>query len=72
MTFGERIVTARKQAKLTQKELADRVGISQTAVHKLESGKYKASRRTVSIALACGVDPIWLETGRGEMDLGMT
>ncbi|MBF0098510.1 MAG: helix-turn-helix transcriptional regulator [Magnetococcales bacterium] len=30
MNFSERIVTARKSAKLTQKELADRVGISQT------------------------------------------
>ncbi|MBF0185897.1 MAG: helix-turn-helix domain-containing protein [Magnetococcales bacterium] len=69
MSFSERIVTARKQAKLTQKELADRVGISQTAVHKLENERSKTSRRTVSIALTCGVDPIWLETGRGEMSL---
>lgn len=69
MTFDVRIVTARKQAKLTQKELADRVGISQTAVHKLECGRSKSSRCSVSIALTCGVDPIWLETGRGEMSL---
>ncbi|MBF0185405.1 MAG: LexA family transcriptional regulator [Magnetococcales bacterium] len=70
MNFGERIVTARKSAKLTQKELADRVGISQTAIHKLEHGRSKMSRQTVSIALTCGVDPIWLETGRGDMSLG--
>ncbi|WP_130470163.1 LexA family protein [Candidatus Magnetaquicoccus inordinatus] len=69
MTLSERIQTARKQAKLTQKELADRVGISQTAVHKLECGRSKSSRRTVAIALTCGVDPIWLDTGRGEMSL---
>ncbi|MBF0154512.1 MAG: helix-turn-helix transcriptional regulator [Magnetococcales bacterium] len=69
MTFGERIVTAHKQAKLTQKELADRVGISQTAVHKLECSRSKSSRRTMTIALTCGVDPIWLETGQGEMAL---
>ncbi|MEO5340529.1 MAG: helix-turn-helix domain-containing protein [Magnetococcus sp. MYC-9] len=69
MTLSERIQTARKQAKLTQKELADRVNISQTAVHKLECGRSKSSRRTVAIALACGVDPIWLDTGRGEMSL---
>lgn len=69
MTLSERIQTARKQAKLTQKELADRVGISQTAVHKLECGRSRSSRRTVSIALTCGVDPIWLDTGRGEMTL---
>ena len=69
MTFNDRIVAARKHAKLTQQELAGRVGISQTAVHKLGNGKSKSSRRTVAIALACGVDPIWLETGRGEMAL---
>lgn len=69
MTLSERIQMARKQAKLTQKELADRVGISQTAVHKLECGRSRSSRRTVSIALTCGVDPIWLDTGRGEMSL---
>ncbi|WP_193771186.1 LexA family protein [Candidatus Magnetaquicoccus inordinatus] len=69
MTLSERIQTARKQAKLTQKELADRVGISQTAVHKLECGRSKSSRNTVSIALTCGVDPIWLDSGRGEMSL---
>ena len=70
MTLSERIQMARKQAKLTQKELADRVGISQTAVHKLECGRSRSSRRTVTIALTCGVDPIWLDTGRGEMLLG--
>lgn len=69
MTLSERIQMARKQAKLTQKELADRVGISQTAVHKLECGRSRSSRRTVTIALTCGVDPIWLDTGRGEMSL---
>ncbi|MBF0584541.1 MAG: LexA family transcriptional regulator [Magnetococcales bacterium] len=69
MTLAERIVIARKHAKLTQKELADRVNISQTAVHKLESGRSRSSRCTVAIALCCGVDPIWLDTGRGEMSL---
>ncbi len=69
MTLSERIHLARKQANLTQKELANQVGISQTAIHKLEGGSSKSSRRTVAIALACGVDPIWLDTGRGEVSL---
>ena len=69
MTLSERIKIARKQANLTQKELADRVDMSQTAVHKLECGRSKSSRRTVAIALTCGVDPIWLDIGRGEMSL---
>lgn len=67
MTLSDRIQLARKNAGLTQKGLADKVGISQTAVHKLECGRSRSSRRTVAIALTCGVDPIWLDTGRGDM-----
>lgn len=52
-TFGERVKQARKHADLTQKELADKTGISQTAVHKLECERSASSRRTVSIALTC-------------------
>lgn len=69
MTFANRVKTARKHAKLTQKELADRLGLSQTAVHKLESGFSASSRKTVGIALTCGVDPIWLQNGDGTMTL---
>lgn len=69
MSFASRIKTARKHAGLTQKEIAVRVGVSQTALHKLEVGRSASSRKTVSIALTCGVDPIWLQTGRGEMRL---
>ncbi|MBF0439146.1 MAG: helix-turn-helix domain-containing protein [Magnetococcales bacterium] len=68
--LSHRIQTARKFAGLTQKQLADRVDISQTAVHKIECGRSRSSRKTVAIALTCGVDPIWLDTGRGEMSLG--
>ena len=69
MTFADRVKAARKHAGLTQKELADQVGVSQTAMHKLEVGRSRSSRCTVSISLACGVDPVWLDTGRGAMAL---
>ncbi|MBF0609514.1 MAG: LexA family transcriptional regulator [Magnetococcales bacterium] len=67
MKLSDRVQTVRKNAGFTQKELADRIGISQTAIHKLECGRSRSSRRTVAIAVTCGVDPIWLETGRGNM-----
>lgn len=68
-TLSERIKLARKHAGITQKELAQKVGISQTAIHKLEGGGSRSSRKTIAIALTCGVDPIWLDTGRGDMAL---
>lgn len=69
MTLSERIKAAREYAKLTQEELAKRVGVSQTAIHKLECGQSRSSRRTVAIALTCGINPVWLETGNGPKSL---
>ncbi|MBF0620374.1 MAG: LexA family transcriptional regulator [Magnetococcales bacterium] len=72
MTLGERVQLSRQFAGLTQKELADRAEISQTAIHKLECGQSRSSRRLVIIAMACGVDPVWLETGLGDMAPGIS
>lgn len=68
-SIGQRVRDARKYSRFTQEELANRVGISQTAIHKLECGRSKSSRQTVAIALACGVNPVWLGTGQGDMVL---
>jgi SOS-response transcriptional repressor LexA len=65
--LSDRILYARQNAALTQKELARRVGISLTTIYNLESGKAKHSRRIVTIAMVCGVEPAWLENGSGEM-----
>lgn len=66
-SFAQRFKSARLHADLTQQELAGQVGISQAAIHKLESGQFGSSRKTVAIAMACRVNPVWLETGVGEM-----
>lgn len=67
MNYSERLKAARKQAGLTQAELARHVGIDQTSISNLERGKSQASSHTVSIANACGVSPVWLESGVGPM-----
>ncbi|MBF0192072.1 MAG: helix-turn-helix transcriptional regulator [Magnetococcales bacterium] len=65
--FAYRFRAARLHANLTQQALAIKVGVSQAAIHKLESGHFKSSRKTVDIAMACQVNPVWLATGEGEM-----
>lgn len=67
MNYSERIKAARKHAKLTQSGLAAAVGIDQTSISNLERGKSRGSSHTASIAAACGVNALWLETGLGEM-----
>lgn len=65
----QRIKAARKAAKLTQDELAKRVGVSRPAVNMWESGKTNAldGRNLVLTAYATNVNPLWLATGEGHM-----
>ncbi len=67
MNLSERIKLARRNANLTQSELAQRVGIAQTAISQLESGKTLRSSYLIQIAQECGVNSLWLQTGDGEM-----
>lgn len=67
MELKDRIKQARKLAKLTQKELADKIGITQPSLSELETGKSLSTSYIASIARACGVDPFWLETGQNKM-----
>ena len=55
MTIGEKVVTARKEAGLTQKELAAAVGITEGSVQQYEAGRMEPrSRRLRAIAEATG------------------
>lgn len=68
MSIGSRIREARRKAKLTQKELAHRVGMSQGALSLLESGDSQSSTLLPSMAAALGVSALWLETGKGQVN----
>ncbi len=63
----DRIKQARKFAKLSQKELATKVGITQPSLSELETGRSQSTSYIGSIARVCGVDAFWLETGQGSM-----
>lgn len=67
MNLSARIKAARKHARLTQRELAERVGIAQTAISQLESGKTLRSSYLMDIASVCGVSTFWLAEGAGPM-----
>ena len=62
MTTGERIKAARIAAGLTQKELAEKVGVKFSAIHKYETGMIvNLKRETIAaLASALGVKPSWL------------
>lgn len=66
-SFGDRLRTAREAAGLTQSQLAQRVGVTQGQISKLELGERDESTKTAEIAHECGVSAYWLATGRGPM-----
>lgn len=61
-TTGERIRDARKARGMTQKELAEKVGVKFSAIHKYETGLVvNLKRETISaLAKALDVAPSWL------------
>lgn len=62
-TFAARLKHARREAKLTQKQLADRIGVSQAIISQLETGQYDKTVYTAQLAHACNVPAQWLATG---------
>lgn len=67
MEYKDRIKAARRHAKLTQAQLAKLVGIDQASISDLERGRSARSSYNASIAKACGVSAIWIESGAGQM-----
>lgn len=68
MTQSERIREVRKRVGLTIVEFGDRLGVSNSAISRLETGKNNASNQTITqICQTFGVNEHWLRTGEGEM-----
>lgn len=62
MTTGDRIKEARIRAGMTQKELAEKIGVKFSAIHKYEAGiVVNLKRETIALlASALNVSPSWL------------
>ena len=71
MSIGARVKQARKAAKMTQIELARRTGLNQSTISDLEVGKSQGTTFVASLASAMGVNPLWLETGKGSMSIDL-
>lgn len=68
MVIGERLKLARKQAKLSQSELARRAKVTPSAISQMEAGitKKPSAENLLPIAKALKINPEWLMTGKGE------
>lgn len=70
MNLGERIRQARKEAGLTQKQLAEKIGVAAITIRQYESSKREPryeTLRSIAAAVECNVN--WLFSGHS-VDLG--
>ena len=70
-SIAERLKQAREAAGMTQPALAEKAGVSQGTIGNIESGLRKRPRELLSIAAALGVNPSWLDTGKGRMRMSV-
>lgn len=71
--MNERVKLVRKTVKLTQEEFGDRIGISNTAVSKIEKGDNNVSEQNIkAICREFFINEAWLRYGAGEMFLELS
>ncbi|HFU0230402.1 TPA: helix-turn-helix domain-containing protein [Vibrio parahaemolyticus] len=66
MALGQRVRDQRIKNKMTQKDLAQKAGISQQVISKLEATDGTHSRFVYEIAVALGCDVAWLASGKNK------
>ncbi len=69
-TLAERLKYIRNLRKLSQQEVADLANISQPTYFKIESGITKRTGSILELANVLNVNPTWLATGQGDIELG--
>lgn len=68
MESFQRMKEIRKELGLSQDAFGKKLGVTRSAVNKIENGKSKLTEQTIKlICNEFNVDPFWLETGKGDM-----
>lgn len=67
----ERAKAARKSKRLSQSELAEKIGVATSTISAIESGRSESNETILSIAAALEVPSEWLMTGEGETPRGV-
>lgn len=62
-TLGSRMRYRRKEAGLTQEQLAQAAGTSQSVIQKIENGRSNLPRKIMEIGKALDTNPAWLLLG---------
>ncbi|EFC9209674.1 helix-turn-helix transcriptional regulator, partial [Escherichia coli] len=62
-TLAERLKIGREKAGMSQAQLAEKIGLSQQSVAKIENGETLQPRKIKEIAKVLGVSQKWLQLG---------
>ena len=69
MTLGDRLKEARTKRKLSQTALSEKSGVPQQTIHAIENKKAKSTGHLFPLAKALHINPEWLSTGEGAMEM---
>ena len=67
-TLGQRLAWARNRKNLTQKALAEKVGVDQTTISLMERDMTTSPRKILYISDYLDVSPAWLQFGIADID----
>ena len=68
MTLNDRFKFARETLKLSQRDVAEQIGVGATAISRIESGGNNPAERTIKLFCSkLGISEDWLRTGSGPM-----
>jgi len=70
--LNERIKTLRKKLNLSTEKFGMKIGLTRSAINKIEKGNKPSEQTIISICREFNVNEEWLRTGEGDMFLDLT